>query len=107
MRLSTVLISVSYFIVTMFIHFLCGAVCLFTSLLSLLCGPVCVCVTSITCLSVCGFLFLQVKCLREVIVHTCVCFIFACILFTIFTYLFIFVFMFILLIKIISDYHDS
>ena len=68
---------------------------------------VCVCVTSITCLSVCGFLFLQVKCLREVIVHTCVCFIFACILFTIFMYLFIFVFMFILLIKRISDYQDS
>ena len=53
---------------------------------SLPCGPVCVCVrvTFVTCLSVCGFLFLQVKCLREVIVHTRVCFIFACILYTLY-----------------------
>lgn len=56
MRLSTVLISVSYFIVTMFIHFLCGAVCLFTSLLSLLCGPVCVCVRDFYYLFVCVWL---------------------------------------------------
>ena len=99
----------------MFIHFLCGVVCLFTSLYGVCLADLCVCVCAwlllLVCLCVAFYFFRWSVCARWLFIHVFVSFLHVyCILFTIFaylTYLFIFVFMFLLLVKRISDYHDS